>query len=257
MEDTQQFSHKALDSPPDDRDWMAENMRPKKSKLPPSIDLRKDMMPIRNQGIRGTCVAFAGAALKEWQEFKDNGFKDYMSPEFIYWHRVNKPDEGMYVRDLLKILTGRGCCPEYIFPYNVLKDAEKIPGDSQIIAKEYRVKSYARIQTIDGLKTALAIDGPCLISLDVYSEIRPKFWRKPREDAKKLGGHAVAVVGYNDKGFILRNSWGVLWNLNGYVTFPYGDFDQAKEIWTTIDIKGSKKPEPGCSFFSCRGRLFS
>lgn len=59
---------------------------------------------------------------------------------------------------------------------------------------------------------------------------------------KRKGGHAVTVVGYNKKGFILRNSWGSNWGDNGYVIFPYSDFGMQWEIWTTIDAN-SPKPD--------------
>ena len=35
------------------------------------------------------------------------------------------------------------------------------------------------------------------------------------------GGHAVTIVGYNDKGFIIKNSWGKNWGMNGYATISY------------------------------------
>src|SRR5438067_1441439 len=44
---------------------------------------------------------------------------------------------------------------------------------------------------------------------------------RPRE--KVLGGHAVLAVGYDDakKRFLVRNSWGTGWGMNGYFTMPY------------------------------------
>jgi hypothetical protein len=38
---------------------------------------------------------------------------------------------------------------------------------------------------------------------------------------EKYGGHAVTIVGYNDKGFIIKNSWGTNWGVNGYSTVSY------------------------------------
>jgi len=44
----------------------------------------------------------------------------------------------------------------------------------------------------------------------------------PLPGEKVLGGHAVCVVGYDDKTqrFRLRNSWGPGWGQKGYFTCP-------------------------------------
>ena len=53
--------------------------------------------------------------------------------------------------------------------------------------------------------------------------------------ASLLGGHAVAVVGYDDAAqvFIVRNSWGTGWGMAGYFTMPYAYFETlASDFWT-------------------------
>ena len=39
-------------------------------------------------------------------------------------------------------------------------------------------------------------------------------------DAKGLGGHAFAIVGYNEVGFLVQNSWGPEWGKGGFATLP-------------------------------------
>jgi C1A family cysteine protease len=45
----------------------------------------------------------------------------------------------------------------------------------------------------------------------------------PAKSEKLLGGHAILAVGYNDaeQRFIVRNSWGTSWGMQGYFTIPY------------------------------------
>jgi len=45
----------------------------------------------------------------------------------------------------------------------------------------------------------------------------------PKPSEKVLGGHAVLAVGYDDAAqrFIVRNSWGKGWGVQGYFTMPY------------------------------------
>ena len=50
------------------------------------------------------------------------------------------------------------------------------------------------------------MNGPCFGALPVYNET-DDFWVK-REDDELLAFHAIAIVGYDNNGFIIRNSWG-------------------------------------------------
>ncbi len=50
--------------------------------------------------------------------------------------------------------------------------------------------------------------------------------------AALLGGHAYAIVGYNEVGFLVKNSWGSDWGRNGFATLPYDDWLQsAYDAW--------------------------
>ena len=73
-------------SPVDERDWKAEAIYNNVA-LPGSLDMRKDLQKIRDQGNQGTCAAQSGACMKEWQEKLDYSFDEYMSPQFIYNNR--------------------------------------------------------------------------------------------------------------------------------------------------------------------------
>jgi hypothetical protein len=51
-------------------------------------------------------------------------------------------------------------------------------------------------------------------------------------DAVALGGHAFALVGYDDVGFLVQNSWGTEWGKGGFATLPYEDWlDSAYDAW--------------------------
>jgi C1A family cysteine protease len=59
----------------------------------------------------------------------------------------------------------------------------------------------------------------------------------PKRKEKALGGHAVMAVGYDDasKRFLVRNSWGADWGLQGTFTMPYGYLDDrslSDDFWT-------------------------
>lgn len=220
-------------------------------KLPSKLDLRNGLGDVLDQGKRGTCAAHTAAVMKQWEEYRDTGHITEWSPEFVYFHRVNKPDAGMYARDVMKILKNKGICSERTLPYKT-ESVTTLPLDANVEALGYAIKTYARIETIHSLKQALYEEGPCYISFPTYTN-RPEFWRaKPSE--KYNGGHAVAVIGYNKKGFILRNSWGKYWNGDGHVIYPYSDWGMHWDCWSTVDKTGSKpRPESKSifKFFTC------
>lgn len=231
----------ALRSPPDDSDWIFERIARGAASdhwevYPEEYDLRRYSQCPRDQGGRGTCAAFTAAAIKEIQEKLDCDFNAWMSPEFIYYHRNNKPMEGMYGRDVFQILQKVGSVPESIFPYG----ENCIPSKSLYnIAQAYRIANFARVTSVEGLKRALVDLGPCYLLLPLYGT-RPEFWR-PDGRGECESGHAVTVVGYNRDGFILRNSWGSDWNGDGHILFPYNEWGLQWECWVSVDEKTEQK----------------
>ena len=50
--------------------------------------------------------------------------------------------------------------------------------------------------------------------------------------ATSLGGHAFTMIGYNDVGFLIQNSWGKDWGDGGFAYLPYEDWlDSAYDAW--------------------------
>lgn len=232
----------ALDSPDDSNDYIYEDLAQGPdgtytAVFPNEHDLRRHAQPSRHQGDRGTCAAFTAASIKEIQENQDCGFNEFMSPEFIYHHRDNKPSQGMYGRNVMQILQKIGSVPESLYPYEAEDGAALQPRAKLYeIAKHYRIVNFAKVTTIDGVKRALLELGPCYLQLPLFTN-RPEFWRPAYEGEKNNGGHAVTIVGYTRVGFILKNSWGPNWNGDGCIIFPYDDWPRHKECWISIDEK--------------------
>lgn len=232
-------------SPVDERDYQFESLNLLTTDLPESLDMRSEILPVRNQGSDGACVAFTASCMKEVQEKRDIGFNEYMSPQFIYNHRINRSTEGMYPRDLMRILTNIGSIPEKMMPY---QQYTKVTTEMLQYASNHKIKGYAAITTIDGLKTSLVANGPALLGIPIYN-YGAHMWKQFNNESLK-GGHAVAVVGWNNEGFIIRNSWGSSWNGNGHTVFPYEHWGMQWEIWTTVDADSVEnfvvqiEPEP-------------
>ena len=242
-------------SPEDPRDYKYKDFIAKYYTFPKKLDLRGQLMPIRNQGKQGTCAAQVAACMKEYQERLESGINEYMSPQFVYnfrpyWNNNQQDGEdinedyGMNCRDVMKILNKNGICPEKIYSYGKVEYSFEIDKRITNIAKKYIIKSYAQIETINELKKSLFKNGPCLIAFPVYNTGKA-MWKDNGFESQ--GGHAMTIVGYNEKGFIIRNSWGKNWGDNGYCIYPYEDWGSHWEIWTTVDlVSNPKKNEKVC-----------
>jgi len=226
-----------VESPQDSRDYKACVLYTN-TKYPKKYSIRDKLNPVRNQGFQGTCAAHTAACMKEYQELIDNKFKGYMSPQFIYNLRKNKDSEGMYSRDVMKILHKKGICEEIEYPY----ETENEISDELIkSAQKNKIQGYAKIETIDELKRAIFINGPCLISVPTYN-YSSRMWHPEHKNQKRIGGHAMTVVGWDKIGFEIRNTWSFQWADKGYTIFPYDDWGKQWEVWTTIDEKTGNPP---------------
>ena len=225
-------------SPLDDRDWVGDSIYHPVTYIPEKLDLRNNLLPIRNQGPYGTCAAQSAACMKEWQEKKDINFENYFSPQFIYNLRENSDSEGMYGRDVMKILNKYGICPEEKYEYGKLEDKNIIINNEDLIklSVNYKIKNYAKLFSIDATKKALYKNGPCLICFPVYNN-SVNMWIPNFKGQKMQGGHAMTIVGYTKDHFIIRNSWGEKWGHNGYCYYSFNEWGSHWEIWTTIDDK--------------------
>lgn len=181
--------------------------------LPKIFSLTPIMAPILNQGNEPKCVAYSLTAcmdyMKNIRENDNNGSQ--FSINELYNMRNNKPQNGMTIKNGLSIIL-----------HNGLKT-----NDGNGIM---RIKAYAKVNSINHLKSALMLNGPCPVALPVKS-YDAEFWR----GKETIGCHCVVVTGFNDKGFEIRNSWGKSWGKNGYTHISYSDFEKnIIEIWTLI-----------------------
>lgn len=58
-------------------------------------------------------------------------------------------------------------------------------------------------------------------------------WRIPcRKTGPGDGGHAFVIVGYDEHGFLIQNSWGATWGDGGFATLTYDDwYENAMDCW--------------------------
>jgi len=224
----------------DARDYIAENILSDEIDVPMTLDLSPLLPPVRDQGEQGSCSAQVAACIKEYQERVEIQFRDHMSPQFIYNNRDDLDSEGMSPRETFKIMHKLGSVPEEKYPYGT--QGKPVGVELQTLARRFRIKSYAQILTIEGVKKILKKNGPAYIAFPVYN-YGPDMWNTSTGHKKLLGGHAMAITGYTRKGFKVRNTWSTLWGNEGYTIYKFSDWGKHWEVWSTIDERSSL-PEP-------------
>lgn len=69
---------------------------------------------------------------------------------------------------------------------------------------------------------------------------------------QRVGAHSFAIVGYNRRGFIVQNSWGLGWGTDGFAVLSYDDWlDNAMDAWVaTLGVPGVVNNASVASFSS-------
>jgi C1A family cysteine protease len=217
-----------------------------------NIDLRSECPKVYNQGKLGSCTANALAFGYEFAELSQYNKNEFMpSRLFIYYNEREientiETDSGASLSDGIKTLKYTGVCPESKWVYDIDKFTVKPNVECYEIAKLHQIDMfYAIKQELKQLKAALIQGYPIVFGFVVYSNFETDkvkstgIMEMPTEGDIIVGGHAVAVVGFDDKKnyFIVRNSWGTEWGDEGYFYIPY-DFilnpKYASDFWCII-----------------------
>ena len=153
-------------------------------------------------------------------------------------------DAGAQIRDGIKSVGTQGVCSETEWPYDITKFTDKPPQNCYRDAVQYRAVSYQSVvQNLNQMKGCLAAGYPFVFGFTVYESFESQEVARtghapmPATTEQVLGGHAVVAVGYEDANqwFIVRNSWGTGWGMEGYFTLPYTYLIQprlASDFWT-------------------------
>ncbi len=196
---------------------------------------------VKNQGSKPTCVAHALSSLVEYHNLIETGKYRKFSTEFIYGTRNigYYIGDGMVIRDALKTIQKYGDCYYADCPGNhdtadAMKNINEKVEEYRDLAYPHRIGSYYRVRTQEEIKTALMNHGPVVISMTCKDNayIADDTYCYP-QDAESSGRHCVLVVGWNENGWIIQNSWGTLYAGDGYFTLPF-DF-KINEAWGTTD----------------------
>lgn len=176
--------------------------------LPTEYSYMKSMPSVLNQGNTPICVPCAVAA---WLNWKTNTFNGVNTDISVYelFDNASESSAGMTCKQAF----------DYIKTNGVKSDAGLL-----------KMSKYYSVKSVCALKYAIMANGPCVIVLPIRDQFRNDFWNGRRT----IGFHAVAAVGYDNEGIIIRNSWGDSYGIDGYFHLSYEDFHHCREMWTFV-----------------------
>lgn len=201
-------------------------------KLPASVDY-SSLVRIEDMGQEGSSVGQALATALEVKLAKMNIDKQ-ISARFIYYaarkiEGTTSSDSGAQIPDGFSVMLKEGAIEESVWPYVAGKFGES-PPPAVAKAERIRIAAYRKVRNLADIKRALVDNPPLVAGITVFSELQGAEAAKtgivpvPTKTSQILGGHAIVIVGYDDKTQLLKfaNSWGAGWGDKGFGYLPYG-----------------------------------
>ena len=237
----------------DIRDWF---YQPALTPLPDKIVNCERVPRILDQGEEGACTGFALAAVINFLRFGQ--FENESVSARMLYEMARRYDEwpgenyeGSSARGAMKGWARHGVCldtdwpmsqagPDHLTP-EIAERSRRIPGGAFYRVMHRQVRDmhaalaevgvlYMTLMVHDGWDAPSGRASKVIYSLAGHerSIALPVIERKGRA----ANGHAVAIVGYTDEGFIIQNSWGEGWGERGFALLPYQDFMlHATDVW--------------------------
>ncbi len=220
--------------------------------LPFKIDNRPNVPIVLDQGREGACTGFGLAAVVNFllynrsdtppaKKQKLRKLETSASARMLYemakrydeWKGENY--EGSSIRGSMKGWLRHGVCSWKDWPYNADEPGRLTP-TRQLKALGRPLGAYLRVRHLhlNQMHNALNEAGILYASASVHEG----WYQVDRRTGKipyrwrKVGGHAFAIVGYDDGGFWIQNSWGPGWGLKGFCHISYDDWlENGYDCW--------------------------
>lgn len=216
--------------------------------VPPRIPLGnyvQQRLPVLDQGQEGACTGYALAAVVHFLLGRRSIEPDrqQVSPRMLY-EMARRYDEwpgenydGSSARGAMKGWHKHGVCADDDWPSRPTKK-EKVVGMSEArvaAARRRPLGAYFRVNHLDlvAMHSAIAEVGILYATASVHDG-----WNKVgrdgviRREGSLLGGHAFAIVAYDEEGFWLQNSWGRDWGGRGFARISYDDWlENGTDVW--------------------------
>jgi C1A family cysteine protease len=220
--------------------------------MPDSVDLRPALGPVRWQGNRSTCLAFATSAAHEVGLNDAHGMVD-TSEEYLYWasKQHDIPGPGTTFAAVRDGLSASGHPLEEAWPYDPNRDDQAASYSPPAAAHTSQPRWHPDFTPIDateaGVRAELDAGRVVVLGMPTWPDLDiPDDGKLTVPGQQDLDGdyHAVAIVGYDVPAgdMLIRNSWGDSWGDSGCAWLPMEFLrEHACEAWA---IGAAAAPQP-------------
>ena len=225
-----------------------------------NVDLSKRCPQVLDQGTFKSCTANALSSVYQFDMMKE-GEQHIFTPSrlFIYYNErkvENSTDEdcGASIKDGIKSINKKGVCPESMWTYDENNVFEEPSLECYKETSRHKAVEYKRVeQELNQLKACIIEGFPIVFGFKVFSSFESDQVSKqgimPMPDVENeevLGGHCCYIVGFSEdnKSFLVRNSYGENWGLEGNFWMPYEfalNSEYCSDFWTIKRVSDSHK----------------
>lgn len=262
---------------------------------PDTVDMRNNVMAVQDQGELGSCTANATQGMVDI-ELRSHGIQNPPAISRLFQYANSRVEDGAqptlaktvasstYARELaddsgatiaaaVKAVLDFGGVPEALYPYKIKKFSSMpdaylyLQGQGYINAMP--ISAAPVNQDLDSIKSRLSKGKSVMIGINCYNSgimsqkaASTGFVDMPQAGEDSQGGHAVLIMGYDDRPtvggksnpyqnhFIVRNSWSTSWGDKGYFYLPYQyvlDDTITSELWSFVNTGDPLAPKSAIS----------
>ena len=191
---------------------------------PGGADMRALLPPVRDQGQRGTCVAFAVTAAHEVTRAAGTAVSEDLSEEALFWGCKlidGNWNSGTSFGSAAAAIGATGQPLEAVWPYNPRRALGTQYDPPVKPTSDWHKSGLERASAdLGSVRTAIDAGRPVVLGLTVFDTLFvPTVAGRinaPATGNPARGRHAVVAVGHDADAVLIRNSWGTTWALGGY-----------------------------------------
>jgi C1A family cysteine protease len=207
---------------------------------PASADLSGYALAPGDQGQVGACVTWATGYTGYGILMAEQGISGApMAPMYIYSQIAQGNDQGTYASVALPMEQQQGIDTQADYWQGTQDYTTQPDANETANAAQYKLSGFTELPTSgdaarSAIEDAISQGMPVPIGFQVHqsfmnidSYTADSYSYLPGDSGSDpvVGGHEVTVVGYNDQGVKIENSWGSGWGDGGFVTVPWGFFN--------------------------------